>query len=350
MITKKILKEIKKDKKGVSLDSFIDLCLYDKKGYYNSKKPIGSKGDFITAPEISQLFGDILGIYIFYIWKKKYNTNFNLIELGPGNGSLLVDILRITNNYKDIHKKFNIHLVETNKYLINIQKENLLKNNFNDLNIKWHKKLASIALLPSIIIGNEFLDCLPIKQFQKKNHKWMEKYINYDFKKKIFRYDHKLVKKKNFVEKLLNYHNYDFIEISQKRERYFTSLCKFIKKTRGTIILIDYGYFDPPNRSTLQSIYNHKKTNILENLGLQDITSFVDFKRLIEISKKYKLNIDTFCSQENFLLSHGILERKKNILKKCNQKQIKQVESGYKRLVNKNYMGNVFKFLIISND
>ena len=108
MITKKILKEIKKDKKGVSLDSFIDLCLYDKKGYYNSKKPIGSKGDFITAPETSQLFGDILGIYIFYIWKKKYNSNFNLIELGPGNGSLLVDILKITNKRTSSIINFNL--------------------------------------------------------------------------------------------------------------------------------------------------------------------------------------------------------------------------------------------------
>ena len=87
---------------------------------------------------------------------------FNLIELGPGNGSLLIDILRITNNYKDIHKKFNIHLVETNKCLINIQKENLLKNNFNDLNIKWHKKLASISLLPSIIIGESSPSAHPL--------------------------------------------------------------------------------------------------------------------------------------------------------------------------------------------
>ena len=95
MITKKILKEVKKDKKGISIENFINLCLYDDKGYYNSKEPIGLKGDFITAPETSQLFGDIIGLYIFYIWKQKYNTDFNLIELGPGNGSLLIDILKI---------------------------------------------------------------------------------------------------------------------------------------------------------------------------------------------------------------------------------------------------------------
>ena len=92
------------------------------------------------------------------------------------------------------------------------------------------------------------------------------------------------------------------------------------------------------------------RQDILENLGLQDITSLIDFKRLIEISKKYKLKIDAFCTQGNFLLNHGILERKKKILRKCNQKQIKQIESGYKKLVNKNYMGNIFKFLILSND
>jgi len=349
MIKKKIIEEIHKSQKGISLQKFIDICLYDDGGYYKNLQTLGKLGDYTTAPEISQLFGEILGLYIFYIWKKKYNSSFNLIELGPGNGTLLIDILRITKNLSNIHKKINIHLVEKNNFLITKQQKNVLLFNLNHLNINWNDNFSKIKLLPSIIIANEFFDCFPIRQFQQKNNKWYEKFINYNQKKEIFYYENFLVEDLILLKELSGYEDNKIAEISEQREKYFAKICNFIKKTKGTIIIIDYGYFDLPNNFTLQTLYNHKTSNLLDNIGKQDISSLVNFKKLIEIARKHGLKVDTFSNQKDFLVKNGILERKKNILIKSNKKQKDDIELGCNKLINEKYMGNIFKFLILSN-
>ena len=116
-----------------------------------------------------------------------------------------------------------------------------------------------------------------------------------------------------------------------------------------TCIIIDYGYYDSPKHFTLQSIVNHKHSNLLDNPGKQDITSFVDFKKLINIAKNYSLNIDLFSNQRDFLINNGIIERKNKIVQKCNKNQKKIFEHGYKKLIDDEEMGSTFKFLIFSN-
>ena len=111
MIKNKIIDEIQKRNCGISLEKFIDICLFDNEGYYEISNPLGKSGDFITSPEISQLFGEILGLYIHSLWHDKYKEKFNLIELGPGNGTLLIDILRITKPLVNFHNFLNIHLI-----------------------------------------------------------------------------------------------------------------------------------------------------------------------------------------------------------------------------------------------
>ena len=136
MIKNKIINEIQKRSQGISLEKFIDICLFDNEGYYETLNPLGKSGDFITSPEISQLFGEILGLYIYCLWQDKLKENFNLIELGPGNGTLLIDILRITKTLAKFHHYLNIHLIEKNKYLIKKQKQNLRLNRFENINLK----------------------------------------------------------------------------------------------------------------------------------------------------------------------------------------------------------------------
>lgn len=186
MIKNKIIDEIQKESRGISLEKFIDICLFDNEGYYETSNPLGKSGDFITSPEISQLFGEILGLYIYCLWRDKYKEKFNLIELGPGNGTLLIDILRITKNFADFHNFLNIHLIEKNKYLINKQKQNLRLKEFENINLKWHDDFINIECRPSIIFANEFFDCLPIRQFIKKNNNWYEKIVNFNQKDKNF--------------------------------------------------------------------------------------------------------------------------------------------------------------------
>ena len=141
----------------------------------------------------------------------------------------------------------------------------------------------------------------------------------------------------------------DIVELSEEREKYFSKICKYIKQTSGSIIIIDYGYTDSIKHFTLQAFYNHKPSNLFDNIGKQDITSFVNFKKFISLAHKFKLNIEIFCSQKEFLQANGILERKNKIVKKCSNVQKKNLELGYKKLIDEQQMGSVYKFLIVSS-
>ena len=150
-----IISEIKK-KGEISLDKFIEICLYGDQGYYIKKNPIGINNDFITAPEISQMFGEIIGIFFINYWKEKFKTEFNLIELGPGNGTLISDIIRTSSINKSFVKAAEITLIEKNINLINHQKKILNKINFKKAN--WNSDFKFKNNKPSIIYSNEFFD------------------------------------------------------------------------------------------------------------------------------------------------------------------------------------------------
>ena len=348
MIRQNIIKEILITKQGIPLEQFIDISLYSKKGYYKNSKPLGKFGDFTTSPEISQLFGEIIGLFIYHFWQKKINCKFNFIELGPGNGTMIIDILKITKSFQHFHNYLNLHFIEQNKLLTEKQKKKLIENDYIKINKKWHKDFINIDNKPSIIIANEFFDCFPISQFQKKNDDWYEKFINYDLKEDRFYYKNLIVKNKKKLKKLKNYQDAETVELSSIRESYFNKICKHIKKYNGLIIIIDYGYFNLPNHFTLQTVYNHKKTNLLENIGKQDITSLINFNEFIKIANENKLKIENFSSQKDFLINNGILERKKQILKQCNSIQKRSLETGLDRLINDKEMGLIYKFLILS--
>ena len=125
-IKNQIKKQILFHKKGMRLDNFIMNALFSKYGYYYKKKPIGIKGDFTTSPEISQMFGEVIGLYLYYIWKTKINTKFNLIELGPGKATLFEDIVRTVSKYPNFLQQSKISFVEINEELKKIQKKNLI--------------------------------------------------------------------------------------------------------------------------------------------------------------------------------------------------------------------------------
>ena len=262
----------------------------------------------------------------------------------------MIDILRITKSLVNFHNFLNIHLIEKNKYLINKQKENLRLNRFENINLKWHDDFINIDQRPSIIYANEFFDCLPIKQFLKKDNRWYEKNVNFNQKTKIFFYQHSLVKNEKILNKLAKYKNNNIVELSEYRENFFRKMCDFVSKSSGSIIVIDYGYRQFPKTFTLQSVFNHQPSNLLDNLGKQDITSLVDFNTLVNIAKNYNFNVDTFCNQKEFLSANGILERKNKITKNCTNAQRKTIENECDRLIDEKQMGSFIKFLILSSN
>ncbi|MDC2979488.1 SAM-dependent methyltransferase [Pelagibacteraceae bacterium] len=329
--------------KDIRLDIFLKQILFKDNGYYINKKPIGKKGDFITAPEISQMFGEIIGIYFYYIWKKKINSKFNFIELGPGNGTLYNDIMKSLMKFRDFISNADVTFIEINKELIKLQKKKI-KNQFL-INANWQSAINYKSKYPSIIYSNEFFDCFPVRQFLFKDV-WFEKYVSYDNYEKKFFFKNKQVKNQKLLSNLKKYKKEKIAEISHQRSEYFEKICKFIKKNGGIFFTIDYGYFEKNTNFTLQAIHNHNYSHVLENLGKADITSHVDFEELIKIAKSNKLEIDEATSQRDFLIKYGILERAK-VLSKLDDPQL--INNDLERLINKKQMGNLFKCLIVSN-
>ena len=306
-----VISEIYKHGK-ISMENFINLCLYDKEGYYIKSDPIGAKNDFITAPQISQMFGEIIGICLINFWEKKIKKEFNLIELGPGTGTLISDIMRTASINNDFIKSMNLILIEKNKKLLKKQ-----KNNFKSLNLSkiiWQNDFNfKKKNIPSIIYSNEFFDCFPIRQFYKKKEIWYEKFITYNTSDKIFNFVPQKIQNIKLLDNLKKYNDVKVAEISLSRNKYFDTICKYIKKNRGIIVTIDYGYTNTPDQFSLQTIHNHKKTHLFEHIGYQDISAHVNFDEFVEIASKNNLKVELFCTQKEFLISYGLKDRK-NIL------------------------------------
>ena len=349
MLSKRKINKIKllNNKKNLRLDKFINLALYQRNGYYLSKKPIGRQFDFVTSPEISQMFGEIIGVYLVYNWKEKINSKFNLIELGPGNGTLFKDIERTAKILPSFFENANVNLIEINKELRKIQEKNL--NYFKQSKIRWSKALNFTSKLPSIIYSNEFFDCFPVRQFLNNNNNWFERYVKFNEKENKYYSINKRVISKKILDYLNKYKRQKIYEVSFSRNKYFEQICKYLKKNRGICILIDYGYNKKIKNFTLQAIYNHKKTSIFENIGQQDISSHVNFNELIEIAKQNKLQINEFVTQRDFLIKYGILERKKKLLTKNSNLNKNLLDEEVDRLINVDRMGKLFKFLVVSN-
>ena len=154
MNNKKIFDQIINSKEPISIEKYINLCLYSKEGYYIQNQAVGKKGDFTTAPEISQLFGELIGLYIYSFWEKNLFKEFNLVELGPGRGTLLIDILNITKSFKKFNKLTKIFLIEKNKLLKKNQIENFKKFNIKPSDIEWLNDFKIKNNKPTIIVWN----------------------------------------------------------------------------------------------------------------------------------------------------------------------------------------------------
>ena len=337
---------MKSKKKILPIDKYVNEALYNKKfGYYMKKNPFGKKGDFITAPNISILFSEMIAIWIISFWENlKCPKKINLIELGAGNGSMLKEIINTFEKFPHIKKSCKIFIYEKSIYLKNLQKKNLKKKN-----ITWLKDLNKLPKNTNIFIGNEFFDALPIKQFIKKNNKWYERNVEF-FESGKTRFLDILTNIKKLEKKIgfkISYQQ-KFIEFSPLANSYLKIISKKIRSSEGGLLIIDYGYFSENMKNTLQSVLNHRYNNILNNFGNADITYCVNFNLLKRIIDKLKLKTIGVTSQEKFLTNLGILKRAEMI--SINLPFSKKADIYYrlKRLIDKNFMGRLFKVMFIS--
>ncbi len=331
------------DKKDhiIPLDRFIDNALYHpNKGYYTKKKSFGKSGDFITSPNISIIFSEMIFIWVISYWKHFYNNRkINIVELGAGNGEMMHQIIISSKKFSNFYKNCEFIIFEKSKKLIQVQKKRL-----KGFKVKWSKNFNKISNKPTIFLGNEFLDALPVKHYLKINDKWYERYvekINGTYRFKNIKCD---IKK---IDKKLNFNiskNQSFLEIPFDEIKLIKELNNFITKNGGGILFIDYAYLSPRMFDTLQGIKNHRKIDILSEVGNADISHLINIPFLKKVVKEQKLEI-SYKSQREFLLNLGILQRadilasKKSFLEKAN------IYYRINRLIDKKQMGELFKVI-----
>ena len=334
-------------KKYISLDKFISEALYNKKtGYYTNKNPFGESGDYITAPNISVMFSEMIAIWCIAFWENLGKPKkINIIELGGGNGEMMYQIIKVFKRFNKFYNASNYYLLEKSNYLKKVQKKKLI----SDDKIKWINSINNISDGPNIFLANEFFDALPIKQFIKKKNKWYEKKIkvtnssSFQFTNSIF--DIKKLEKKININ-LSN--NQKFIEYSPLTYKYLKIISEKINYFGGGLLIIDYGYLEKKMKNTLQAINNHNFSQILENFSKSDITYNINFYFLKKIITKLGLQVTGITTQKKFLTKLGILKRAEILTK--NLKFTKKADIYYRinRLIDNKYMGDLFKVMFIT--
>jgi NADH dehydrogenase [ubiquinone] 1 alpha subcomplex assembly factor 7 len=328
----------------IGIDAFMTQALYDpREGYYIVQKPLGVAGDFTTSPEISQIFGELIGLWVAQSWLDLgAPTPFNLVELGPGQGTLMADILRVGAKVPGFLEAASLHLVETNIHLRSVQKSKL-----SAFSPHWHNQLGDVPVGPSLIMGNEFLDCMPIRQFVRTPDGWREKQVGVDC-------DGRLTFGLGPLSSAPPRNAREDDQIGAVRETapqlssFVATLHSRFKDHVGRALLIDYN--DPAGHQgdTLQALHRHAKVNPLDHVGQADITAHVDFAALARWANATQLPYDGPVSQSTFLNFLGIHERAGALIT-ANPMCANDVQAGVERLVSKEHMGALFAVICIDS-
>lgn len=342
----------------ISISEMIDAAMNEFAfSYYKNNQAIGVHSDFITSPEISQLFGEMISLWCIDSWcKMNKPQRCNLIEFGPGNGVLMHMILKTVKKIApDFYKTIDVHLIEINPVLK--EKQSNILANF-DVSKQWHSSIQNFKTRNNIVIANEFFDALSINQYVKKKHLWHEVIVKIDVASAKLIFDHISTNIK-FSEQLDREHpsaqDGAILEESLPRISVMQELSELLANYNGSALIVDYGYYINPFKrkasqynSTLQSVKDHQYNPVLHNLGKADLTSHVDFWELKRVAQNRNLQIDTIITQREFLLKWGMRERLKMLIKQ-NPQHEQILINQYNRLVGLNQMGNLFKVLCISN-
>ena len=334
----------------ISLRDYMAFCLSDPDyGYYSTKKPLGKEGDFITAPEISQIFGELIGLWFVNFWEGKGSPpNIALFELGPGRGLLMRDILRAFKIRPALLETLKVHQVEINPHLKKEQKAAIAP-----VQIQHHENvteaLKALEGKTTLLVANEFFDAFPIDQYVYKDQAWQKRSITYDSNKDAFQFQ-----EDPFEDTCGNCtfpmkpNEGTVMESAPLVENFFREICQHITQNGGAGLIIDYGYDQFCYGDTFQALEHHKKVRHLENPGGRDLTVHVNFATLLRIAQQHKGFKSTLETHVDFLQNLGIDIRTNSLAKNAQDFQIKEdLMNATNRLVAKDQMGELFKALQI---
>jgi SAM-dependent MidA family methyltransferase len=324
-------------------------CLtHPEHGYYVKRDPLGSGGDFITSPEISQMFGELIGVWMATVWRQMgAPENFRIIELGPGRGTLLDDALRATKAVGGFRQAAVLHLVEISPALRKVQERRLAKTG---LAMLWHDTLEDVPGGPSIIVANEFIDALPVHQAVKREDGWHERVVivtaegnlAFDTAREPLR----------FFETSLPRSLRGAPPGSIYEWRADTVALELGRRTRdeGAALIIDYGHAHSGLGDTLQAVARHSFTDPLRAPGTADLTAHVDFEALTQCAETMGARIHGPIRQRDLFLRLGIEKRAAALKSAVSGQKAADIEIAFSRLIagSARGMGELFKAIAIA--
>ena len=334
----------------LTIAQFMTIALTDPQyGYYSNKEPFGVEGDFITSPEISQMFGELIGAWLANNWATNGFPNpARLVELGPGRGTLMFDAIRAARLQDNFISSVTLHLIEISKRLRKIQHKKLANCGPS---INWHKYFSDVPEGPVFAIANEFFDAMPIRQFENTDKGWCERLIHIT-KNGDLRFV--LSRNESLVDHLLPQEVLDssigsVAEISPSSVSLAIEISTRIVKFGGTLLIIDYGYNKFEALETFQSLISHKNNFPLQFPGKADLTAHVNFAMLGRAATNVGAKVFGPIPQGIFLENLGINQRADVLRAKAEKKVATQITKAQERLVSSKSMGSLFKVLCITS-
>jgi NADH dehydrogenase [ubiquinone] 1 alpha subcomplex assembly factor 7 len=332
----------------IPVSAYMNTCLNDPDhGYYRTGQPFGRTGDFVTAPDISQVFGELLGLWAASVWQAMGEPQpVALIELGPGRGTLAADALRAAKALPAFRDALRLHLVETSPALREEQARTLARTSAT-----WHDTLDGVPDGPAIILANEFLDALPVRQLIWRDGQWRERCVCHD-PVKGFQFTEGAVATLAPAERDMLPSDPAEGDIAELRPDVAALLAE-ISRRNGfgpqAGLFIDYGHGETAPGDTLQAVSGHCYAGVFDAPGQHDLTAHVDFRALAQQGEAAGLNAFGPMAQGRFLLRLGLEARCQTLMRAATQEQQQAIMSGARRLTDPTQMGELFKVMAVTS-
>ncbi|UWR27115.1 SAM-dependent methyltransferase [Sulfitobacter sp. S223] len=318
------------------LDDYMTACLlHPEHGYYTTRTPFGTSGDFITAPEISQMFGELVGLALAQAWLDQGSpAPFTLAELGPGRGTLMADMLRASARVPGFLKAVDIVLLEASAALRDVQADTL-----KTYSPRWIDSIEALPGQATFLVANEFFDALPIRQFVRDGTRWRERQIG--LKDDVLAFGLGPAQPQPTLnERLEDTQDGDLIEDCAMAAPILATLSARIATYGGAALVFDYGDWRTLG-DTLQAVQNHDKTDPLADPGHADLTAHVDFEALLRAVPPCTPSRIT--PQGVFLERLGITARAQTLAQTLSGAALETHVAAHRRLTHPQEMGNLFK-------
>ena len=324
-------------------------------GYYTGRDPLGAAGDFITAPEVSQMFGELLGLWCVVLWQGMGQPDpIHLVELGPGRGTMMADALRAAGAAAPFAAAVRPHLVEASPALRERQRTVLAETGLpvgTDPGAPtWHARFAEVPDGPMLLLANEFFDVLPIRQFLRMETGWCERMVDMAPGKRLcFSLSMPMSMVPGIPADLLDVPVGSVVEVGSAATDLAYAIGERVERFGGAALIIDYGHVQSGVGETLQAVRGHKYHDPLEAPGEADLTAHVDFQTVGEAAAEAGAGVHGPVSQGEFLGRLGIAARAETLLRGAPPDQAQDIAAALRRLTDGEEMGALFKVLAIAH-